>query len=164
MGWNFARPPVDEHLDSVADDDLLRNISDGCTDCFALLRHRYFRQVFSVSFRIIRDKAETEDRQNLRFVCQTPVKPEALWFSDAKFSKFLVRWIEKEVELRGNDRTWHLQPGQNTFGDPRVTDRSGCLGSWVSAPVVWQCGFADFSNQLRIDGNRNRNVVLEQLI
>ena len=95
---------------------MLRNIIDGCTDCLALLRHRYFRQVFSVSFRIICDRAETEDRQNLRFVSQTPVKPEALRFSDAKFSKFLVRWIEKEVELRGNDRAWQLQHGQNTFG------------------------------------------------
>ncbi len=50
-----------EHVDSLADDDLLRNIVQGCTDCFALLFHRYCRQVFSVSFRIIRDKAETED-------------------------------------------------------------------------------------------------------
>ena len=50
-----------EHLEGLADDDLLRNIVQGCTDCFALLFHRYCRQVFSVSFRIIRDKAETED-------------------------------------------------------------------------------------------------------
>src|SRR6266404_454720 len=40
-------------------------------------------------------------------------------------SKILVRWIEKEVELRGDDRAWRLQHGQNTFGDPRITDRSG---------------------------------------
>jgi RNA polymerase sigma-70 factor (ECF subfamily) len=31
------------------------------TDCFALLFHRYCRQVFSVSYRILRDKSETED-------------------------------------------------------------------------------------------------------
>src|SRR6266436_7735157 len=29
-----------EHVDSLADDDLLRNIVQGCTDCFALLFHR----------------------------------------------------------------------------------------------------------------------------
>ena len=46
-----------DHFDSLADDVLLRNIGQGCTDCFALLFHRYCRQVFSVSYRIIRDKA-----------------------------------------------------------------------------------------------------------
>src|SRR5258707_6462085 len=50
-----------EHFDSLADDDLLRNIVQGCTDCFALMFQRYCRQVFPVSFRIIRDKAEAED-------------------------------------------------------------------------------------------------------
>ena len=50
-----------EHVDSLADDVLLRNIGQGSTDCFALLFHRYCRLVFSVSYRIIRDKAETED-------------------------------------------------------------------------------------------------------
>jgi hypothetical protein len=50
-----------EHVGSLPDDDLLRNIGQGCSDCFALLFHRYFRQVFSVSFRTVRDRAEAED-------------------------------------------------------------------------------------------------------
>jgi RNA polymerase sigma-70 factor, ECF subfamily len=50
-----------QHLEALADEDLLRNIGEGCTECFALLFHRYCRQVFSVSFRILRDRAETED-------------------------------------------------------------------------------------------------------
>ena len=50
-----------EHCESLADDELLRNMGQGCSDCFALLFHRYFRQVFAVSFRILRDKSEAEE-------------------------------------------------------------------------------------------------------
>jgi len=79
-----------EHVDSLADDDLLRNIVQGCTDCFALLFHRYCRQVFSVSFRIIRDKAETED-----------ILQEV----------FLSIYLQQERydASRGSIRTWILQ-------------------------------------------------------
>lgn len=79
-----------EHLEGLADDDLLRNIVQGCTDCFALLFHRYCRQVFSVSFRIIRDKAETED-----------ILQEV----------FLSIYLQKERydPSRGSIRTWILQ-------------------------------------------------------
>src|SRR5437667_10624535 len=79
-----------EHFDSLADDKLLRNIVQGCTDCFALLFHRYCRQVFSVSFRIIRDKAETED-----------ILQEV----------FLSIYLQQERydPSRGSVRTWILQ-------------------------------------------------------
>lgn len=50
-----------EHPASLADDELLGNVAQGCDDCFALLFRRYCRQVFSVSFRILRDRAEAED-------------------------------------------------------------------------------------------------------
>jgi RNA polymerase sigma-70 factor (ECF subfamily) len=79
-----------EHFDSLADDDLLRNIVQGCTDCFALLFHRDCRQVFSVSFRIIRDKAETEDILQEVFL-----------------SIFLQQ--ERYDPARGSIRTWILQ-------------------------------------------------------
>ena len=79
-----------EHFDSLADDDLLRNIVQGCTDCFALLFHRYCRQVFSVSYRIIRDKAETEDILQEVFL-----------------SIFLQQ--ERYDPSRGSIRTWILQ-------------------------------------------------------
>jgi DNA-directed RNA polymerase specialized sigma24 family protein len=79
-----------EHFDSLADDDLLRNIVQGCTDCFALLFHRYCRQVFSVSFRIIRDKPETEDILQEVFL-----------------SIFLQQ--ERYDPARGSIRTWILQ-------------------------------------------------------
>jgi RNA polymerase sigma-70 factor (ECF subfamily) len=82
--------PPHEHFDSLADDDLLRNIVQGCTDCFALLFHRYCRQVFSVSFRIIRDKAETEDILQEVFL-----------------SIFLQQ--ERYDPARGSIRTWILQ-------------------------------------------------------
>jgi RNA polymerase sigma-70 factor (ECF subfamily) len=50
-----------EHLETLEDLTLLKNIGEDCTDCFALLYRRYCRQVFSVSFRILRHRAETED-------------------------------------------------------------------------------------------------------
>lgn len=50
-----------EHREALADDVLLHNISQSCPDCFALLFHRYFRQVFSTAFKILRDKTEAED-------------------------------------------------------------------------------------------------------
>jgi RNA polymerase sigma-70 factor, ECF subfamily len=79
-----------EHFDSLADDVLLRNTGQGCTDCFALLFHRYCRRVFSVSYRIIRHKAETED-----------VLQEV----------FLSIYLQQERydPARGSIRTWILQ-------------------------------------------------------
>ncbi len=50
-----------EHSDNLADESLLRNIHEGCEDCFALLFHRYFRQVFATAYKILRDRTETED-------------------------------------------------------------------------------------------------------
>jgi RNA polymerase sigma-70 factor (ECF subfamily) len=78
------------HLESLADDELLRNIGEGCSDCFALLFHRYCRQVFSVSLRILRDRAETED-----------ILQEV----------FLSIYLQKERydPSRGTVRTWILQ-------------------------------------------------------
>src|ERR1700730_3047579 len=79
-----------EHFDSLADDDLLRNIVQGCTDCFALLFHRYCRQVFSVSLRIIRDKAEAEDILQEVFLS-------------------IYQQQERYDPSRGSIRTWILQ-------------------------------------------------------
>jgi RNA polymerase sigma-70 factor, ECF subfamily len=82
--------PHHEHLDALADEDLLRNIGQGCSDCFALIFHRYCRQVFSVSYRILRDKAETEDVLQEVFL-----------------SIFLQQ--ERFDAARGSVRTWILQ-------------------------------------------------------
>ncbi|MGA8144290.1 MAG: sigma-70 family RNA polymerase sigma factor [Candidatus Acidiferrales bacterium] len=82
--------PSHEHLELLADDELLHNIRQGCTDCFALLFHRYCRQVFSVAFRILRHRAETED-----------ILQEV----------FLSIYLQKERfdPTRGSVRTWILQ-------------------------------------------------------
>jgi len=79
-----------EHLESLADDELLRSVGEGCSDCFALLFHRYCRQVFSVASRILRDRAETED-----------ILQEV----------FLSIYLQKERydPNRGSVRTWILQ-------------------------------------------------------
>jgi RNA polymerase sigma-70 factor (ECF subfamily) len=52
---------ADLHSLTLSDEALLRCISEGCSDCFARLFQRYCRQVFSVSFRILRDRSEAED-------------------------------------------------------------------------------------------------------
>src|SRR5580704_11350734 len=53
--------PQHEHTEALPDDQLLSNIKQGCALCFEELFHRYCRQVYSVAFRILRDRAETED-------------------------------------------------------------------------------------------------------
>jgi RNA polymerase sigma-70 factor (ECF subfamily) len=82
--------PDHEHRQFLVDEDLLSNISQGCSDCFALLFHRYCRQVFSVSFRILRDRAETEDILQDVFL--------AIYLHQERFDP-----------TRGSVRTWILQ-------------------------------------------------------
>lgn len=79
-----------EHHAPLPDDELLRNIAQGCTDCFALLFHRYCRQVFSVAFRILRDKGETEDILQEVFL--------SIYLQQERFDP-----------ARGSVRTWILQ-------------------------------------------------------
>jgi len=79
-----------EHLEPLADQDLLRNIGEGCNDCFAMLFHRYCRQVFSVSFRILRDRSETEDILQEVFL--------SIYLQQERFDP-----------ARGTVRTWILQ-------------------------------------------------------
>src|SRR5580700_10791443 len=79
-----------EHLEPFADQELLRNIGEGCNDCFAMLFHRYCRQVFSVSFRILRDRSETEDILQEVFL--------SIYLQQERFDP-----------ARGTVRTWILQ-------------------------------------------------------
>jgi len=72
------------------DEQLLLHICEGCTECFALLFHRYCRQVFSVSFRILRDRAETEDVLQEVFL--------SIFQNQERFDR-----------SRGTVRTWILQ-------------------------------------------------------
>lgn len=50
-----------EHGGVLRDEVLLGHVCDGCADCFAALFHRYFRQVFTVAFRILRGRTEAQD-------------------------------------------------------------------------------------------------------
>jgi len=74
----------------VKDDELLRNIGEGCTECFTLLFHRYCRQVFCVSYRILHDRAETEDILQEVFL--------SIYLQQERFDR-----------TRGSVRTWILQ-------------------------------------------------------
>lgn len=78
------------HTEPLPDDELLSNIKQGCSPCFETLFHRYCRQVYSVAFRIIRDRAETEEIVQEVFL-----------------SVFLEQ--ERFDPTRGTMRTWILQ-------------------------------------------------------
>src|SRR5713226_5788788 len=82
--------PIHQHPEPLADDRLLGNIGQGCSDCFALLFHRYFRQVFAVSFKIVRDRAEAEDILQEVFL--------SIYLQQERFDP-----------SRGSVRTWILQ-------------------------------------------------------
>jgi RNA polymerase sigma-70 factor, ECF subfamily len=82
--------PHHTHSDSLADERLLINITDGCTECFAALFHRYCRSVFSVSYRILRHRSETEDIVQEVFL-----------------AIFMQR--ERYDPARGSVKTWILQ-------------------------------------------------------
>jgi RNA polymerase sigma-70 factor (ECF subfamily) len=81
---------IHEHSDPLADEQLLRNIGNGCTECFALLFHRYCGQVFSVSYRILRHRSETEDVLQEVFL--------SIYLQQERFDP-----------SRGSVRTWILQ-------------------------------------------------------
>jgi RNA polymerase sigma-70 factor, ECF subfamily len=81
---------VHEHPEPLKDDELLLHIGQGCTDCFTLLFHRYCRQVFCVSYRILRDRAETEDVLQEVFL--------SIYLQQERFDR-----------TRGSVRTWILQ-------------------------------------------------------
>ena len=49
--------PLHDHHEILMDEDLLCKVREGRRDCFALLFHRYCGQVFSVAFRILRDRS-----------------------------------------------------------------------------------------------------------
>ncbi len=79
-----------EHAGRIPDEELLGNVAEGCAECFEQLFHRYCRQVFSVAYKILRDRAETED-----------ILQEV----------FLSIYLQKERfdATRGSVRTWILQ-------------------------------------------------------
>jgi len=59
----FEVVTVHSHSDFAvhSDGELLRNIQEGCSDCFSLLFRRYFREVYALAYKILRDRAEAED-------------------------------------------------------------------------------------------------------
>jgi RNA polymerase sigma-70 factor (ECF subfamily) len=79
-----------KHVGSLADDELLQKVVEGCADCFEQLFRRYDRQVFAVAHKILRDRTETED-----------ILQEV----------FLSIYLQKERfdPARGSVRTWILQ-------------------------------------------------------
>src|SRR6266849_9345161 len=79
-----------EHVESLSDDELLRNVGQDCSQCFELLFHRYYRQVHSISFRILRDRAEAEDILQEVFL--------SIYLQQERFDR-----------TRGSVRTWILQ-------------------------------------------------------
>lgn len=79
-----------EHVGPLPDDELLQKVAEGCAECFEQLFHHYYRQVFAVAYKILRDPAETEDILQEVFL-----------------SIYLQR--ERFDPARGSVRTWILQ-------------------------------------------------------
>jgi RNA polymerase sigma-70 factor (ECF subfamily) len=80
----------DRHSLSFTDEDLVSCIGTGCADCFSTLFQRYCRSVFSVSFKILRDRQEAEDL-----------------IQEVFLAIYLQR--EKYDASRGSVKTWILQ-------------------------------------------------------
>ena len=78
------------HSLSLSDEDLVSCVGTGCSECFAALFQRYCRQVFSVSFKILRDRQEAEDLLQEVFL--------AIYLQREKFDP-----------SRGSVKTWVLQ-------------------------------------------------------
>jgi RNA polymerase sigma-70 factor (ECF subfamily) len=78
------------HSLSLSDEDLVSCVGTGCSECFAALFQRYCRQVFSVSFKILRDRQEAEDLLQEVFL--------AIYLQREKFDA-----------SRGSVKTWVLQ-------------------------------------------------------
>jgi RNA polymerase sigma-70 factor, ECF subfamily len=74
----------------LSDEALLAHIRAECTDCFATLFHRYFCQVYAVSYKILREPAEAEDLLQEVFL--------AIYLQHERFDS-----------ARGSVRTWILQ-------------------------------------------------------
>jgi RNA polymerase sigma-70 factor (ECF subfamily) len=74
----------------VSDDELLANINAGCADCFASLFRRFFRPVYAMAYKILRDRAEAEDLLQEVFL--------AIYLQQKRFDS-----------SKGSVRTWILQ-------------------------------------------------------
>ena len=57
----MSREVQSEDFCKLSDDELTRQITEGCQDAMALLFDRYHRLVFDVALRIVRDPGEAED-------------------------------------------------------------------------------------------------------
>jgi RNA polymerase sigma-70 factor (ECF subfamily) len=61
MSLSKSREVQSEDFCKLSDDELTRQITEGCQEAMALLFDRYHRLVFDVALRIVRDPGEAED-------------------------------------------------------------------------------------------------------
>ncbi len=125
-----------EHAGPLADADLLRNVGQGCTECFEQLFHRYYRQVFSVSYRILRDRAETEDILQEVFL--------SIYLQQERFdpSRGTVRtWILQFAYFKALLRRRYLNVRnfykQEEVSETRETRRNQSAELFGMAPTEW---------------------------
>jgi RNA polymerase sigma-70 factor, ECF subfamily len=88
-----------EHGGLLTDEAVLHNIAHGCEDCFDLLFLRFFRPIFNLAYKIIRDRSEAEDvvqdvflvihQQRERF--DPSVGPARTWVLQFAYYKSLKR-------------------------------------------------------------------------
>jgi RNA polymerase sigma-70 factor, ECF subfamily len=61
---SFSQPVSDKHQAHAGEDDdvsLALNLPSGCEDCFGLIFRRYYKLVFSIAWKILRDRSDAED-------------------------------------------------------------------------------------------------------
>lgn len=78
------------HLHKQTDEDLMEAVKGGYSDALAILFDRYYRLVFNIASKILRDRAEAEDLMQEVFL-------------------EIYRDAEKFNPLRGTFKTWLLQ-------------------------------------------------------
>ena len=92
------------HLVNRTDEDLLEQLQIGVADALAVLFDRYYRQVFSVAHRILRDRGESEDLMQEVFL---EVYRDADKFDPARGS--VKNWILQYANHRSLNRLKYLE-------------------------------------------------------
>ena len=136
-----------------ADGQLLSNIQEGCADCFSLLFRRYFREVYALAYKILRDRAEAEDLLQEVFLAihlqQRRYDSERgsvrTWILQFAYFKALLR--RRYLGIRNFYRQEELRETVESFAWSHPAERFGMNQSEWSRLV--EAGFGSLSEKQR---------------
>jgi RNA polymerase sigma-70 factor (ECF subfamily) len=139
------------HLKNATDEDLLLQLRSGLDDALAGLFDRYYRQVFSVAHRILRDSGEAEDLMQEVFL---EIYRDADKFDPARGS--VKNWLLQYANHRSLNRLKYLK--LRGHYDERADYETSDLSQSPS--------FADYRTSIRSSLNQlseNERRVIEQV-